>query len=812
MAVNKEAELEELIRASGEETDDVAESSFDVATLLMVTRRSLPWMVLLIALGLTAAWLYLRYTQPVYQSASTLKIDQKTQTAVLGLGAAGGAAEAQQNAKNLAGEVELIRSNLIYRKLQDSLNLNVSYFVEGTVLASELYNATPFRVDYDPTDQSIYNRKFDIIFGDNQHFSISVNLAGVEVKAEGVFNQPFKIGSSILTLKKTEQDVQLGINYYFIIHDNSAVWAYIDQGLTVEVINPEANTIGISFKDHSPEKARDIVNKIDTLYLQEKLAKNTQATQQALAFLEGQLDQNSQRLQGAEEALQEFVKRNKTYDVKSDLATITEKMEAIEEEKEQLLRKAGAIGEIAQLVEQNQIMVQEGADIEQSIPALAILEDAQLTQQIGILNDQQADMNRLLESYKPTTSAVQIRREQLDFTRRSIRRLLQQAGQLVRSEVNKLNQLQGELEGRLQLLPEKETELVRLRRPFELYEKTYLMLMDKKVEFSIQKAGTTPDFQILSPATLPTAPIYPIRSMVYAIGLASGVALGLALVAVRFLLHNTVTTVRELESSTVSPVLGVVPSYDKEKLTVSKLIVDRNPKSAISEAIRSIRTNLEFLASSKHKRLISITSTVSGEGKTFVAVNLGGIIALSDQRVIIIDLDMRKPKVNLAFEAENTKGVSTILIERHTVQECIQRTSIPTLDFISAGPTPPNPSELILHSQFDQMLEELKHQYDVVIIDTPPVGLVTDGILIMRKVDIPIYIVRAGYSKKAFLKNINKLVRGSGFTKLTTILNDAQAGGAYGYGYGYGYGSGYGYYEDEKAPTGVLARLRRRFS
>jgi len=210
---------------------------------------------------------------------------------------------------------------------------------------------------------------------------------------------------------------------------------------------------------------------------------------------------------------------------------------------------------------------------------------------------------------------------------------------------------------------------------------------------------------------------------------------------------------------------------------VSRLVVDKNPKSAISESIRSIRTNLDFISSAKKKRLISVTSTISGEGKTFVTVNLGGIIALSGQRVIILDLDMRKPKVNLAFGAENIKGVSTILIERHSVQECIQPTTIESLQFISAGPTPPNPSELILSDRFDQMLQELFLTYDVILIDTPPVGLVTDGILIMRKADIPLYIVRAGYSRKAFIKNMNRLMRSSNLTRMCTILNDAQSGG-----------------------------------
>ena len=310
------------------------------------------------------------------------------------------------------------------------------------------------------------------------------------------------------------------------------------------------------------------------------------------------------------------------------------------------------------------------------------------------------------------------------------------------------------------------------------------------------------------------APIFPNKLIVYAVGLAGGVLLGLGLIAARYFMHNTITNVRELERNTKASVLGIIPTYDKEKMEVSRLVVDKNPKSAISESIRSIRTNLDFISSAKKKRLISVTSTISGEGKTFVTVNLGGIIALSGQRVIILDLDMRKPKVNLAFGAENTRGVSTILIERHSVQECIQPTTINSLQFISAGPTPPNPSELILSDRFDLMIQELFLTYDVVLIDTPPVGLVTDGILIMRKADIPLYIVRADYSRKAFIKNMNRLMRSNNFTRMCTILNDAQSGGGHGYGYGYGYGYGdygQGYYEEPTTRSLTFGEKLKKF-
>ncbi|WP_133271601.1 GumC family protein [Hymenobacter radiodurans] len=818
MAAKEETELEEMIRNAGgmeaEEKEDAGDG-LDFTTLLQVARKSLPWIALLIALGLTGAWLFLRYTKPVYQSSSVIKIDERTEAGLLGMGPVGGAVEKRQELANLSGEVELIKSNLIYRRLKDSLALDVNYYVEGTVLESELYKRSPFKVAYAIKDPAFYNRKLNVSFISPTQFRLSYLEDKEEVSGDYAVGQPINLPG--ISLKLTTDSAffdasALEAQFYFIILDDGSVNGYLNKNISVEIVNPEAHTVEISFADFNPLKAQDIVNKIDTVYLQEKLAQKKEASEKSLRFLGEQTDVTNNKLQQAEDNLQSFARENKTYDVRGDATTVIAKIADQEEKRQELLQRQGLLEDLARLVEQDQITSNEDSTVAQSIPGLAELEDNRLMQEIEALNDQQWDLRRVLRSYKETTEAVKQRRVQLDFTKNTIRRLLEQNKQLLQEQINKMNRQRDELSDKLERLPEKATQQARLQRPFELYEKTYVSLINRELEFRIGQAGTTADFQILSPASLPSQPISPVRAMVYAIGLAGGIVLGLGLIAVRYFLHDTVTNTRELERMTSAAVLGVIPTYDKEKMTVSKLVVDKNPKSAISESIRSIRTNLDFIGSSRKKRIISVTSTVSGEGKTFVTVNLAGIIALSEQRVVILDLDMRKPKVNLAFGTENVRGISTILIEKHTVEECIQHTDIPTLDFISAGPTPPNPSELILNPKFDELLAELHQHYDVILIDTPPVGLVTDGILIMRKADIPLYIVRAGYSKKAFLKNINKLMRTNNFTRLSTILNDASTTGLAGYGYGYGYGYGHGYYDEPTPPKGIISRLKQRIS
>ena len=807
MAKDSFAELDELNSSvDSQETEEESGGEIDFITLLVVTRKSLIWIVFLIMLGLGASYLFLRYTKPVYRSSSTLKIDERSQAGALGLGGPLGNAAAEQNMVSLSGEVELINSDIIYRDLKENLNLKVNYYAMGNVLNEELYNNAPFKVDYEIRDGSFYDKEFKVNFIDNNTFKLVYLIGEEEITGEYKVGEPINKKEIYLVLNRTPNfnPFVLEQNYHFVINSDGALNNYFRSNLAVEIINPSANTISISFTDFNPRKAQDIINRVDSAYLVQKLLVKNQATQQQLKFLDEQIQATKDDVTRYEKAMQDFAIQNKTYDVRGEIAKSMARLEELYKERSDLGLQINLLRDIHNLVAHD-------SDLEQIIPSLKQIEDAELSTKIAELSSLQRSYKILLLSYKKTTQTVKIREEEMRLTKEAVTELLQQNIDLLQNQTATLTRDINAIEAELKQMPARVTEWARLQRPFENVEGAYRQLINRRLDFNIAKAGTTADFQILQPASLPAAPIKPDKLMVYAIGLASGLFLGIGLIAARYFMHNTITNLGEVERNTKAPVLGVVPRYTKEKLLVSKLIVHKNPKSAISESIRSIRTNLDFISSAKKKRLISITSTVSGEGKTFVAVNLGGIIALSDQKVVILDLDLRRPKVNLAFDAENNIGISTILIERHSVPECIQKTAIPNLDFIPAGPTPPNPSELILNPKFDEMLEELRQLYDVIIVDTPPIGIVTDGTLVMRKADIPIYIVRADYSKKEFLKNINKVIKTNKFNKLTVILNDAKAQGGYGYGYAYGYGYSNSYYDLEEK-EGVLTRLKRNFT
>ena len=258
------------------------------------------------------------------------------------------------------------------------------------------------------------------------------------------------------------------------------------------------------------------------------------------------------------------------------------------------------------------------------------------------------------------------------------------------------------------------TDYLNLQRMYEINSEYYSKLLTKKAEYEMVKAGFVSDNEIIEPAKSDSTPISPQKQSNYFILIGAGLIIGLLIVVLKYLLHNTVSSTSDVSKHTENiPILGMVPSY-KDVIPVSQLIVDKNPKSLMSEAFRSIRSNMQFISQNEGSKIITVTSTISGEGKTFVAINLGGIIAFSEKRVIILDLDMRKPKTHIGFNVQNTIGMSTLLIGKSSLEDCIQKSHLENLHFITAGPIPPNPAELIINHKMSDVINELKKSYDII--------------------------------------------------------------------------------------------------
>jgi tyrosine-protein kinase Etk/Wzc len=654
-----------------------------------------------------------------------------------------------------------------------------------------MYKTSPFKVDYTVKNPAFYDIPVHVTFLDEKRFQLRYRIGAAEYMRDFEFNKYYENADIKFRLYKTDSYTSDVINfeYFFTINSRGSLLSYMASNTTAQVLNASANTIRIFFSDYHPVKARDVVSMLDSVYLEQTLEKKNRVNQQTLDFLDEQLDSTAIKLAMSEQEVENFIQRNRVLDIRDQVANMVVHVEDLTKQKLQLEMQLALLKDLRNTVLQNR-------DLRKIIPSLKYIDDDEILNLTKTLSELQNEKEMMSYTAREGTLAAKLRENKIENLRGDLIKVIDETYRFVNKNILLLKKEIIQYETRFLSIPTQDKELTRIRRFYELNEKFYLMLVEKKAEFSIAKAGTVPEFQILTTAVLPVIPILPQKGNVYLAWIAVALFAGISLVTIRYFLQDSIVTQKELEKSTVAAVLGVIPVYIKEHLKVATLVVDKNPKSGISEALRSIRTNIEFiLPQNDNKRIISVTSTIAGEGKTFIAINLSGILALSNQKVIMLDMDMRKPKLHLAFDLNNEKGMSTVLSERHKASDCICKTHLDNIDVIPAGPVPPNPSELIMRPFFKELLKELHQTYDTIIIDCPPVGLVTDGILVMQHVDLPIYVVRSEYSKKIYVRNINKLVRINGFKNLSVVLNGLDNFKTYGYGYGYGYE----YYSEDKS-------------
>jgi tyrosine-protein kinase Etk/Wzc len=743
--------------------------SIDADKLLAVVRKNKWLMLSIFIICNSITYLIIRYTKDLYESASEMKLDLKRDATDLGIKTI----VEDQNLNIVSGEIEQMRSEVFFNRLIDSLDIEVSYFSIGNVLKNELYKQSPFIVRYANYPKSLLDQPIYFEFINKESFRIKLTEEGDYVS--GSFGKPIAFNGQELTFHTTQYfDQNDGNDYYFVINSRGSLIGYIASSISVDPLNFNANTISVSFKDNNALKAYDIVNKIDSLYIQYSNEQKNLANKQKIDWLNNELLQVEKRMQNFETYFENFTLKNKSSDLAQDLKRTIISINRLDSQRFQLSKKITLLGETMDGI--------SSSNVSPNYQQRSFLPDY-LNKRLEDLGQMQHDRDRLALAYNENTFAFRQKEKEVSSLKELMFGQLAQLKKEWLKTMAEIGQQKVLLEKEFAGMPDKNTEFSKNQRFYKLYEEFYLTMMQSKAEFEIAQAGNTPDFKILSPANLPSVPISPKRYLILGIGLVAGIALNFFFIGIAYLLTNKITSVHEIERAVSAPILGVIPI--SKRLSDSIFHVTENPKSVVSEAIRTLRTNLDFFTSIGNKRVITISSTISGEGKSFLAANLGAVLAMSKKKVALIDLDMRKQKNGSQFIASDTsKGVSTILIKKNLLTECIQPTNVENLFFLPAGPHPPNPSELLLNGEFTEMLENLKKEYDYIVIDTPPVGLVTDGIMAMKRSDLSIYVVRANYSKREFLSNISRIEKLHRLTGLAVVLNaQPSSGKTYGYGY-----------------------------
>jgi capsular exopolysaccharide synthesis family protein len=752
---------------------------------------SYKYIIAILAIIFTILAAVFAYTKPsIYASSATIELQEEdkgySSSAALKQAFTGGGI-------NVANQIEVFKSRFLANKALTYLDLNTRYFTTKNYREKEFYQNSPFIVSNKVIDNFIYGKNFILTPIDKKTFNLKI-LPVSKWSKKGILDKlkvsPFKeedlisydknhtyhedISTEWFDIKVEAISELLNETYSFkFVHPSFAADTFYSN-LNVSQVSDLASVLRISIQDTVSTRARDLLNSLFKAYLDEEVKRKSEVANLSLDFIDKQLEDINGRLKISENKLEVYKESNDVISL-SEKATATSKnITEYEAKLQEILIEENILKNLQQYISANtNLSGLTVGSIRFADPALASL--------INKLHEYSTQKESVLIDYTELHPDVEKLSKTISSLRRSIKASLKSNLRQLKQRKKSFKNLIYKYTKSLETLPKQERELTRLSRHFNVNEKVYSFLLEKRAETAILKSSTISNGRILDEALNYPRPIKPKRMLIVLVGLILGVIVGLMYAFIREFLNDTIKNTEEIERISSIPIYGVIPLNKNKKI-----------ENIFFEAFRSIRTNLQFLPQHKKSRVITITSSVSGEGKTNTAARLAEVIAKSNKRVIIIDLDLRKASVHTEFNIPNNIGFSNYLTKQNTLEEVIKKTSVENIDIITTGILPPNPSELILMDETKETIELLKETYDYVIIDTPPVGLVTDALILMNYTDITFFIVRANYTRKEFIKNLDRLSKEHSHNQIGMILNGVEIGDKYGYGYGVSYGYGYG--------------------
>jgi capsular exopolysaccharide synthesis family protein len=435
------------------------------------------------------------------------------------------------------------------------------------------------------------------------------------------------------------------------------------------------------------------------------------------------------------------------------------------------------------------------------------IQDPTLNKLVDAYNEAQIEKKSLLESSKPGNVAVQHQQEIIDQLQRNILNNLNNIKKSYQSIIGNLDQTSSAAESQLRLMPEKQQALTEIERQERSKQLIYNSLLERREQSAIQLASTISNITVLQDAVANDTPVKPNRRNIQLLAIAIGLILPALFIFVLEILNDKVSTRYDIEKITPVTILGEVGhAYGKHTL-----VVTNNSRSVVAEQFRIIRSNLQYVLNHISKPVILVTSSFSGEGKSFISTNVGSVMALAGKRTIILEFDIRKPKILSQLNIPKRPGLTNYLLGKAALEDLpIAVENVPNLYVLPCGPVPPNPAEILLDPKISDLFEWLKRNFDAVIMDTAPVGMVSDAMTLSKFADATLYIVRQGHTYKKQIGMIDEFYTQGKLPRISIILNDVKVRsgyGYYGYGrYGYGYGYGSGYFEDDAPPSGTLGK------
>lgn len=804
---------------ANEKKNETGDGKIDIQELLFKYMIHWPWFIATVMVCLIGAWIYLRMATPVYNISATvlIKDDKKGGNTgnMMGLEELGlsGLISSSQNIDN---EIEVLRSKTLVKEVINQLNLYVSYADEDEFPSKNVYKTSPVLVSLTPqeaeklSDPMIVEMSLSsqgsldvsVTIGKKEYQKRFEKLPAVLPMDEGTLAF-FESPDSLILRKDTTEKASYSTRYITAtINSPMKVARWYCESLTIEPTSKTTSVAVISLKNSSLQRGQDFINQLLEMYNRNTNNDKNEIAQKTAEFIDERINIISKELGSTEANLENFKRNAGITDLTSEAQIALTGNAEYEKKRVENRTQISLIEDLRKYIRGNEYEV---------LPSNVGLQDAALVATIERYNEMLVERKRLLRTSTENNPAI----VNLDTSIRAMKLNVQATldGTLQGMLITKadLDREASRFSRRISDAPGQERQFVSIARQQEIKAGLYLMLLQKREENAIALAATANNAKIIDEAIADDIPVSPRRKLIYLIALVLGVGIPVGIIYLIGLTKFKLEGRADVEKLTTVPIVGDIPLTDEKNEKDGSIAVFENQNNLMSETFRNIRTNLQFMLQND-KKVILVTSTVSGEGKSFISANLAISLSLLGKKVVIVGLDIRKPGLNRVFRlSTKEKGITLYLANPETdLMSLVQPSDInQNLYILPGGTVPPNPTELLARDGLDKAIEILKKNFDYVILDTAPVGMVTDTLLIGRVADLSVYVCRADYTHKVEYTLINELAEEKKLPNLCTVINGVDLkrrkyGYYYGYGkygkyYGYGkrYGYGYGYGQEK---------------
>ena len=800
------------------------QNSFDFKGFLIKTVSYWKWFLLSWIIAFTWAYQVNIRKEPIYSMENTISVKEESNpffTANTSL---------VFNWGGTSDQVQAISSTLKSRSHNElvvsKLQFYIEYLKKGKYNFTDAYGEVPFYVDIDNRRGQIAGMLIGIKFVSEKEYDIKITFENDQVSlihynnnsssntavAQGEFVKRFRVGERVMLpflnwkLEINENPGFYTNNEYFVRFSgfDGVVGNY--QGINVETDAKGGSILKLSLQGTNKARMVKYLNTTVQVLKDNQLAAKNQFATNTINFIDSTMRAMENQLKATGDELKSFTKGKNIIQIEEGGAKLADQILEYDVRRDEVNRKINYYSMLDNYLKNSVDFSKLPA------PSVAGIEDPNIAVNVSkliSLSTQRSELKYAVKSEKMFRD--------FDKSMSAIKNVLLEniitAKEALRYEFNLINGKINQSESSIKKLPEDQQDLIKIKRKYDLNNDIYSSFLEKRSEADIVKAANVSDIRFIDPAKdVGGGLVGPKTGVNYILALFLGFLFPLLFVFGVFFVNNSIQNTEDISKLTTIPLIGVVG----KKKNDSNLSVFEKPKSALSESFRAIRSSLQFLYKKQQlngAKTLMLTSSISGEGKTFCSINIATVFAMSEKKTIIVGLDLRKPKIYEDFKVSNEIGAVNYLIGQKTLDEVIQKTHIPYLDVITSGPNPPNPAELIMSDSMTEMFALLKERYDYIILDTPPVGLVSDALELANFSDVILYIVRQNFTKKDMITLLNSRNKRGELENVSIILNGFESKAKYGYGYGYNYGYGYGYgnysngYHEDDKEKNVFVRI-----